>query len=331
MTHRDRTHIVLALVAEAVQDRAYKPYVEHLATLSEGIGRAVDHGAVADLWPPTGVDESHARWLASVLTGDADRDGRRGNDALVTAINATRRLADVAASLVVLGDSYRREAQALWDAASRLLGFEAEGEAEKPSQTNRTTTTPADTANPGHRLVLKENETLRFERDDARREIERFAESHVRSQDTIASLRSDLDSQTREHAVEVVRLTERIASLEADLAEQRADVRSGGQAKAAKVSAKHDPSPWSVIRLAVIHAGAKDFTVSYTGGKPTIVVDLGERLDISTVAKIIAEHGRAWYRLRAVGGGGWIEASRRKCSHREDGDDSACDHCSLKG
>ncbi|HEY8380290.1 MAG TPA: hypothetical protein VIK91_27580, partial [Nannocystis sp.] len=216
----------------------------------------------ADLWPPTGVDESAARWLASVLTGDADRDGRRGNEALVTATTAARRLADVAASLVVRGDSHHREARALWYAASRLLGFEVEAGAERPSQVNQFAPASAETMNPGHppadysaRLadMMAVNLALRAERDDARREASHLTAANAQNIIMISTLRSDLDSQTRKHAAEVARLAERIAALESDLKFAR------------EVSARKS------------------------------------------------------------------EASRRKCPHREDGDNSACDHCSLKG
>lgn len=123
----DRTHVVLALLADALQARATERPDDHdLHALADGVALAVDHGAVAALWPTSGADERIAEWCLSIVTGACDWHPGASDDARREEVAVARRLADVAASLRVRGEPMRREAEALWRAASRLLGLENE-------------------------------------------------------------------------------------------------------------------------------------------------------------------------------------------------------------
>lgn len=130
MTTTDRTPIIVALLADLVRERSLAaPNEADLHHLSDGLALAVDHRAVATTWPPTEIDSSHAMLLADMLRGIMpDNHVSDGPGASVA-----RRLADVAASLLVRGDVHRAEAGALWKAAGRLMGLQDEA----PEQVDR--------------------------------------------------------------------------------------------------------------------------------------------------------------------------------------------------
>lgn len=193
----DRTQVILALVELILRERVPAD------RLRLALRVAIDPTAVAAIWPPTGHDEAAARWVAAVLLGEEPRDARDGTDCLVVATAVSRRLADVAVSLRVHGDAWSDEALALWDAASRLSGFEAT--------------------------------------------LHRVAQTFV----------DEINLLTRARDEEVARLTEQLATARADLEE------------ALRSTASACP--------------------------PT------------------------------------TRSTKRECRHREDGDASACDHCSLMG
>lgn len=121
----DRIPLILALLDDLVRsnvDRSDHP----LAALSDGLTLCVDHGAVANAWWE--IDKNHrdsVAALASVVSGGAPytMDSDPVVSIVAEHIAVARRLADVAASLRVRGDAFARESEALWDAASRLLGM----------------------------------------------------------------------------------------------------------------------------------------------------------------------------------------------------------------
>lgn len=119
----DRTPLILAALHDLLSERVESPDDHHLMALTDGVALAVDHGEAARLWPPTGDDQGHALIVFEVMMGERERErvGRGGASAIVA---SARRLADVAASLLARGDVMRREAEALWAAASRLLGLD---------------------------------------------------------------------------------------------------------------------------------------------------------------------------------------------------------------
>lgn len=129
MTTTDRTPIIVALLADLVRERSLAaPDDADLLHLSDGLALAVDHGAVAEMWPLTGWDRNLATWLAKILHVDVRcaKDFGTDDDVRTKEIATARRLADVAASLLVRGDVHRAEAGALWDAAERFLGLQDE-------------------------------------------------------------------------------------------------------------------------------------------------------------------------------------------------------------
>src|SRR5688572_9125605 len=117
----DRTPLILAALDDLLRERVEShPDDADLLALADGVVLAVDHGEAARLWPPTGEDQSNAEVVLDVLLDDVT-NGREAHLRATTAV--ARRLADVSASLLVRGDVMRREAEALWGAASRLLGL----------------------------------------------------------------------------------------------------------------------------------------------------------------------------------------------------------------
>lgn len=132
MITTDRTPIIIALLDDLVRARVALQAANggctdaDLLRLSDGLALAVDHGAVAAMWPPDAVDRDDrddAMFVDDVLARN-DRSGMENNWSMVVAVG--RRLADVAASLLVRGDVYRAEAGALWKSAERLLGLQDE-------------------------------------------------------------------------------------------------------------------------------------------------------------------------------------------------------------
>src|SRR5687768_17538089 len=118
----DRTPLVLAALDDLLRERVEsRPDDAGLLALADGVALAVDHGEAARLWPPTGDDQSEAEFYAHIITG---RPAFGGADTFAARVRAARRLADVAVSLLVRGDVMRREAEALWGAAARLLGLD---------------------------------------------------------------------------------------------------------------------------------------------------------------------------------------------------------------
>lgn len=119
----DRTPLILAALDDLLRERIEShPDDADLLALADGVALAVDHGEAARLWPVTGHDQSDAEVIIDVLLDDVT-NGREAHLRATTAV--ARRLADVAASMLVRGDVMRREAESLWGAASRLLGLQA--------------------------------------------------------------------------------------------------------------------------------------------------------------------------------------------------------------
>lgn len=119
----DRVPLILALLDDLVRsnvDRSDHP----LAALSDGLALCVDHGAVADEWRVAGHEDAEADWCFMIVSKQRDVPlvDVSADTARVT-VTVARRLANVAASLRVRGDAFARESEALWDAASRLLGM----------------------------------------------------------------------------------------------------------------------------------------------------------------------------------------------------------------
>jgi len=118
----DRTPLILAALDDLLRERVEShPDDADLLALADGVVLAVDHGEAARLWPVTGHDQSDAEVVLDVLL-DGVTNGREAHLRATTAV--ARRLADVSASLLVRGDVMRREAEALWGAAARLLGLD---------------------------------------------------------------------------------------------------------------------------------------------------------------------------------------------------------------
>jgi hypothetical protein len=126
MTTNDRAPVILALLADLVRERSLAaPNEADLHHLSDGLALAVDHCAAALMWALGDVDEHNLVIdLGKIITGEMEAfvgpDKRRVLGAIA------RRLADVAASLLVRGYVHRAEAGALWSAAERLLGLQDE-------------------------------------------------------------------------------------------------------------------------------------------------------------------------------------------------------------
>jgi hypothetical protein len=119
----DRTPLILAALDDLLRERVEShPDDADLLALADGVALAVDHGEAARLWPPTGDDQVSAEAVAWAIASE-ERHAVTGTTPIRIAV--ARRLADVAASLLVRGDVMRREADALWSAASRLLGLDA--------------------------------------------------------------------------------------------------------------------------------------------------------------------------------------------------------------
>lgn len=128
----DRTSLILAALDDLLRERVEShPDDADLLALVDGVALAVDHGEAARLWPVTGHDQSDAEVVLDVLLDDVT-NGREAHLRAMTAV--ARRLADVAASLLVRGDVMRREAEALWGAASRLLGLDKANTTEANSR-----------------------------------------------------------------------------------------------------------------------------------------------------------------------------------------------------
>lgn len=124
----DRTPLILAALDDLLREHVEShPDDVDLLALADGVALAVDHGEVARLWPPSGDDQSCAEWIRNQMIFIEKGLGREDHVTATTRameVTIARRLADVAASLLVRGDVMRREAEALWGAASRLLGLD---------------------------------------------------------------------------------------------------------------------------------------------------------------------------------------------------------------
>ncbi len=120
----DRTPVILTILVDLLTVRAAeKPDDHDLHALADGVALAVDHGASALSWPPSKDDKLVAEMLLWAVAGPPsspfdNRDATAYRERIVA-----RRLADVAASLLVRGNGLRRESEALWIAASRILGL----------------------------------------------------------------------------------------------------------------------------------------------------------------------------------------------------------------
>jgi hypothetical protein len=117
----DRTPLILAALDDLLRERVEShPDDADLLALADGVALTVDHGEAARLWPPTGDDQVSAEAVVWAIASE-ERHAVTGTTPIRIAV--ARRLADVAASLLVRGDVMQREAEALWGAASRLLGL----------------------------------------------------------------------------------------------------------------------------------------------------------------------------------------------------------------
>src|SRR5688572_962426 len=159
----DRTPLILAALDDLLRERVEsRPNDADLLALADGVALAVDHGEAARLWPPTGHDESDAEWIRNQMV--FIEKGLGLEDRVISATRAmevavARRLADVAASLLVRGDSMRREAEALWGAASRLLGSES-AFAVAYDNVKRELLAAKSSASTGDRYIDNERESL---------------------------------------------------------------------------------------------------------------------------------------------------------------------------
>lgn len=120
-------HAVLALLDILLHNRALgRPDDAEALHLADGVALTVDRVALADFLQDGPVCGQSIHDLATmaepVVTG---RDDGSPGLSRPWRVALARRLADVAASLLVAGDLQRGEAAALWGAASRLLGLDA--------------------------------------------------------------------------------------------------------------------------------------------------------------------------------------------------------------
>ena len=122
----DLVPLILCALDDAVRAKSLAaPEDADLAALADGLTLAVDHCALASRTPIDAIAphiSDLGEGFAGVLIDGDDTDPSAVDWPMRVPI--ARRLADVAASLCVRGMSLRREAEALWKAASRLLGMD---------------------------------------------------------------------------------------------------------------------------------------------------------------------------------------------------------------
>jgi hypothetical protein len=132
VTTIDLTPLIVADLDDLIRGRSLAaPEDADLLALADGLSLATNHAEVAHILAaiPSEDREDHTSVVASfamrVMLGEEDRDDSQ----TITGVRhgelaVARHLATVAASLCARGMTYRREAEALWHALSRLLGME---------------------------------------------------------------------------------------------------------------------------------------------------------------------------------------------------------------
>jgi hypothetical protein len=289
----DRTPIVLALLDDLVRARVEAQASNggctdaDLLHLSDGLTLAIDHGSVAALWPPSETDHSDAMFLEDIIHG-SDRFGMENNLPMV--IPVTRRLADVAASLLVRGDTHRHEAAALWDAASRLLGLASQGDdAEVSKNLDRACKAAgirvvADNVvlssklatwaeqQPGRDGYHDEAMRLRDTLEEARRQVKSWQAEEAERRRERDELRKDLHSAV-EQLAELTRQREE-ARAERDKAQDDIrrvlGVKVPNRTKTNAADADENPDS---LRSIALKAGAVDCTIYVDTSQVTVVVD----------------------------------------------------------
>jgi len=120
-------HAVLALLDILLHNRALgRPDDAEALHLADGVALAVDRVALANFLQADLLCKRSTHDLASMAEPViAGRDDCSPGLSRPWRVALARRLADVAAALLVAGDLQRGEAAALWGAASRLLGLDA--------------------------------------------------------------------------------------------------------------------------------------------------------------------------------------------------------------
>jgi hypothetical protein len=122
VTAIDLTPLIIADLDDLVRSRSLGTEDDALLALADGLSLATDH-VVASM---TGPDDLPAivSDLADVILGDREPLDAAAQHRWHIIAPLARHLATVAASLCARGMTYRREAEALWRASSRLLGME---------------------------------------------------------------------------------------------------------------------------------------------------------------------------------------------------------------
>lgn len=307
----DRTPVALALLADAMQARAADSPDDHdLHALADGVALAVDHGAAAALWPPTSQDDADVEWISSqwkFIDAGLGREDHVTSATRSLEVRIARRLADVAASLRVRGDGMRREAEALWRAASRLLGLEDEPR-ERVDRDRLQAHVDLAAA------MAQRDPQMTYVATDRGVVVESRAE-HVRMFD---DLRADLASMTEQRDL-LKRQLEDLRAETRKTALPRVDPGGTGrkpspiptfeaQTKAFRENNPPDepnPDNRDSYRGTVLRAGAKDCAL-FIGPGPsdlTFVVEMREGAKVFDVAAALAhEHGLepGAYRIREV-------------------------------
>jgi len=223
----DRTPLILAALDDLLRERVEShPNDADLLALADGVALAVDHGEAARLWPVTGHDQSDADVILDVLLDDVT-NGREAHLRATTAV--ARRLADVAASLLIRGDAMRREAEALWGAASRLLDSES-AFAVAYDNVKRELLAAEASASAGDRYIDNERESLLASANDLLA-WRAWANGLAGAAGTDDEMRDHVGARVHDFNVEVANqerliadMTKMMADKDAIIAKQREDL-----------------------------------------------------------------------------------------------------------
>lgn len=312
MTTTDRTPIILALLSDLIRERVEQQEPDaDLAHLSDGLALAVDHGAVAAMWPTSGVDERIAEWCLNIIDGTCDQHPGASDDARCAEISVARRLADVAASLLVRGDVHRAEAGALWGAAERLLGLQEEAPEQVDRERLQAEIDRLKAMHTEKRVALRDALGIAHDNHDHAGLCERVAAMRAEWDDLrrrpseMKSLRADLASMTEQRDLLKRQLEELRGDMQKGTVRQRFIGGKWSDVGPQSESIEPNPDNRDSYRSTVLRAGAKDCAL-YIGPGPsdlTFVVEMREGSKVfDVVAALEHHHGLApeSYRIREV-------------------------------
>jgi hypothetical protein len=124
VTTIDLTPLIIADLDDLIRGRSLaNPEDADLLALADGLSLATDHIAIASIKVPEDLGVDLER-IADEMTGERPPVDAAAQSGWHLIAPVARHLATVAASLCARGMTYRREAEALWRASSRLLGME---------------------------------------------------------------------------------------------------------------------------------------------------------------------------------------------------------------